>query len=214
MLKEYVEEQNVEGSSEDGDQSDEVPELTTFREDFDSMVNQFLNDYEILGRKMRPKLEGETGPAQLSVLRQAMAEDPRIRINIDDEDLLVVSDSEDKNEKWDCETILSALRGFLGLKVISYWSVATYTNFENHPRLIRAWNSKPAPKIQLDHRTGLPSILSAEKLDKTSTTRLKFVQESETPKEHDTPTGFRNFNTIPHGLTIMSSSSQNYHKSP
>ena len=116
MLKEYVEEQDVEGSSEDGDQSDAAPELTTFREDFDSMVDQFLNDYEILGRKMKPKLEGETGPAKLSVLRQAMAQDPRIRIDMDEEDLLVFSDSEDKNEKWDCETILSTLRGSLGLK--------------------------------------------------------------------------------------------------
>src|SRR6266508_13675 len=108
MLKEYDEEHDEEGFSEGGDQSDEAPELTTFRKDLDSMVNQFLDDYEILGGKMKLKLHGEIGPAKLSVLRQAIAKDQRIRID-NDEELLVFSDTEDKNENWDCETILSGL---------------------------------------------------------------------------------------------------------
>jgi protein LTV1 len=34
----------------------------------------------------------------------------------------------------------------------------TYSNLENHPRLIRARDSKPVPKIRLDARTGLPTV--------------------------------------------------------
>ena len=36
---------------------------------------------------------------------------------------------------------------------------ATYTNLENHPRLIRVLDSKPVPKIALDRKTGLPSLI-------------------------------------------------------
>lgn len=34
----------------------------------------------------------------------------------------------------------------------------TYTNLENHPRLIRARDSRSVPQILLDPKTGLPSI--------------------------------------------------------
>ena len=37
-------------------------------------------------------------------------------------------------------------------------STATYSNIDNHPRLIRARQSKVVPKIQLDPRTGLPTV--------------------------------------------------------
>lgn len=37
---------------------------------------------------------------------------------------------------------------------------ATYSNLENHPRLIRAREPKPVPKIRLDPKTGLPSVES------------------------------------------------------
>jgi hypothetical protein len=36
-------------------------------------------------------------------------------------------------------------------------SKATYSNLENHPRLIRMRESKPDSKIRLDHRTGFPA---------------------------------------------------------
>ena len=35
--------------------------------------------------------------------------------------------------------------------------LGTYTNLENHPRLIRARETRPEPKIRLDPRTGIPS---------------------------------------------------------
>ncbi len=38
-------------------------------------------------------------------------------------------------------------------------STATFSNLENHPRVIKARNSKPIPQIRLDPKTGLPSIV-------------------------------------------------------
>lgn len=35
---------------------------------------------------------------------------------------------------------------------------ATYSNLENHPRLIRARQAKSVPKIKLDRKTGLPIV--------------------------------------------------------
>lgn len=35
---------------------------------------------------------------------------------------------------------------------------ATYSNLENHPRMIQARDGKPVPKIKLDSRTGLPTV--------------------------------------------------------
>ena len=112
MLKVYNEDQDQDeiNSHHDND-SDEAPELITSREDFNSMVNEFLNDFEIVGRKMKPKLEGESGPEKLDVLRRAMGQDERVRISNDgneedDNDNPFSSDEEDKKDRWDCETIL------------------------------------------------------------------------------------------------------------
>ncbi|KAF6754289.1 cytoplasmic protein [Ephemerocybe angulata] len=146
MLREYENDEEGDEDEEHSDaDSDEAPELITSRDDFDSMVDEFLNDYEILGRKLRPKLEGETGAEKLGTFRAAVGLDERVRIqrdgeDDDDTDLLDLVEEEPK-DRWDCETILS-----------------TYSNLDNHPRLIRARTSKPVPKITLDPRTGLPSI--------------------------------------------------------
>ena len=112
ILKVYNEDQDEDeiNSHHDND-SDDAPELITSREDFNSMVNEFLNDFEIVGRKMKPKLEGESGPEKLDVLRRAMGQDERVRISNDgneedDNDDLFSSDEEDKKDRWDCETIL------------------------------------------------------------------------------------------------------------
>ncbi|CAA7264749.1 unnamed protein product [Cyclocybe aegerita] len=164
ILKQYNEDEEGE-TSEDG-HSDDAPELITSREDFDSMVNDFLNDFEIVGRKMKPKMEGETGVEKLDILRRAMGQDDRVRIANGDEgdieeDDPFVSDDEVKKDRWDCETILT-----------------TYTNLENHPRLIRAREPKPAPKIVLDRKTGLPS-LSDPLQPKPSTNQVSFAPTSE-----------------------------------
>ena len=40
--------------------------------------------------------------------------------------------------------------------------LATYSNLENHPRLIRARQVKAAPKIQLNPKSGLPMVQEEE----------------------------------------------------
>ena len=40
--------------------------------------------------------------------------------------------------------------------------VATYSNLENHPRVIRVRESRGATKIHLDAKTGLPFVLPSE----------------------------------------------------
>jgi len=114
ILKQYNEDDGNECmSSDDEGDSDEAPELITSREDFDSMVNTFLNEFEILGRKMKPKLEGESGIEKLDILRRAMGQDERVRVaNGNDEENeetdLLTTEEEDKKDRWDCETILSS----------------------------------------------------------------------------------------------------------
>ena len=111
MEKEYAE-------FEDDDLSDEIsdsaPHLITSREDFEAMMDDFLDNYELLGRKMMPVLSGDTGVDKLNTLRRALGQDERVRIGItgeasgrDEEKLLMPYEVEDKKDRWDCETILS-----------------------------------------------------------------------------------------------------------
>ncbi|KAF9029976.1 LTV-domain-containing protein [Hymenopellis radicata] len=152
MLKQYHEDDQDDHASvpDDSDSDDDdAPELITTRDDFESMMDQFLNDYEILGRKMKPKLQGDSGAEKLETLRRAMGQDQRVRESYSDEDTpeedLFPELEEDKKDRWDCETILS-----------------TYSNLENHPRLIRERNPKPVPQIILDPKTGLPSVVAVQ----------------------------------------------------
>jgi len=118
MLKEYNEDPDSESeensSTDSGNNSDTPPELITTREDFESMMDEFLTDYEILGRKMKLKLAGDSGAEKLDTLRQAMGQDERVTRLIgdaddggDDEDLLMPFEVQDRKDRWDCETILS-----------------------------------------------------------------------------------------------------------
>jgi protein LTV1 len=185
ILKVYNEDQDEDeiNSHHDND-SNEAPELITSREDFNSMVNEFLNDFEIVGRKMKPKLEGESGPEKLDVLRRALGQDERVRISNDnneedDNDDLLSSDEEDKKDRWDCETILCGY-----LFQCHYFShnshiSATYTNLENHPRLIRVHDPRPVPKIALDRKTGLPSLVVQDPQKIKNTVTINTSDESE-----------------------------------
>jgi len=120
MEKEYgsdegeeVEEENDDLSSE---LSDEAPELLTSREDFEAMMDDFMDNYELLGRKLKPVLPGDSGPEKLETLRRAMGQDERVRIRsaddddeeeLDDEQLFAEYGATEKEDRWDCETILS-----------------------------------------------------------------------------------------------------------
>ncbi|CDO73162.1 hypothetical protein BN946_scf185007.g217 [Trametes cinnabarina] len=138
------------------DDPDEAPDLITSREDFESMMDEFLEKYEVISGKMRPVLPG-TATEKLDTIRKALGEakirDEAEESDTDDDDILRPLDVDDKKDRWDCETILT-----------------TYSNLENHPRLIRARNNKPVPKIRLDPKTGMPSI-EEERPSKTKTKR-------------------------------------------
>ncbi|KAI5124132.1 hypothetical protein M0805_000943 [Coniferiporia weirii] len=160
--KEYASDEEDELS----DDSDEAPELITSREDFNAIMDDFLDNYEILGGKMRHVLPGGTTAGKLGTIRQSLKEigyDAHEQLVEDEEDNDGAFEdyTEEKGERWDCETILS-----------------TYSNLENHPRLIRARETRSVPKIHLDPKTGLPFVKPA-KDEGHLATELKFV-DSET----------------------------------
>ncbi|KAI0715091.1 Low temperature viability protein-domain-containing protein [Earliella scabrosa] len=140
-------------SSEDEDEEpslsdlDEAPDLIASRADFESMMDEFLEKYEVIEGKMRPTLPG-SATEKLDTVRKALGA-AKIRdaeeSDSEQSDILMPLDVDDKKDRWDCETILT-----------------TYSNLENHPRLIRARNDKPVPKIRLDPKTGLPSVIEGQ----------------------------------------------------
>ncbi|KAI0964293.1 hypothetical protein AcW1_001147 [Taiwanofungus camphoratus] len=125
------------------DDSEEVPELITSREDFDAIMNEFLDNYEILGGKLRHVLPGETGADKLDAIRKGLGAATLRDQDGDSEedDIMMPLDIDERKDRWDCETILT-----------------TYSNLENHPRQIRARQDKRVLKIRLDPKTGLPVI--------------------------------------------------------
>ncbi|CAK9784025.1 LTV-domain-containing protein [Cutaneotrichosporon oleaginosum] len=127
-----------------------APEIS--RDDFDAIMDDFLDNYEVVGRRMRESLGGTalSGPEKLRVLRAALEdgvegptrEENRRRIldierRIETGEYRDIKETMDRREvepehKWDVETILS-----------------TYTNTENHPGMIRVRNSEQAKERAL-----------------------------------------------------------------
>lgn len=125
-----------ESSDDDDDPSDTeydengdpiAPTLVT-REDFDSMLDDFLDKFEIVGNKLKPVLEGETAMDKLATFRgledhggeaerkererilemNRQAEAEGYDEESDDEKIPLpelVKSEQDRG--WDCETILS-----------------------------------------------------------------------------------------------------------
>lgn len=101
------------------------PEVT--REDFESIMDDFLENYEVVGKRLRPAVGGTSlsGPEKLQVLRSAVegvgeeAEENRRRIleieaagrsyvpTKEERDTLRIRDVVPEKEKWDVESILS-----------------------------------------------------------------------------------------------------------
>lgn len=108
MEKEYASDEDEEEEEID---SDEAPDLITSREDFNSIMDDFLENYEILGGKMRPTLAGDSVTDKLGTIRQSLREiGYEVNGQIDDEkdaEDLFKDYVEDKGDRWDCETILS-----------------------------------------------------------------------------------------------------------
>lgn len=116
MIKEYgeQEEEQEDDKIEDGltGESDEAPDLITSRDDFEAMMDDFLDNYELLGRKMKPVLPGDTGLEKLDTFRRTLGQDERVRIcyaerEDNEEQIMMPFEENDKRDRWDCETILS-----------------------------------------------------------------------------------------------------------
>lgn len=155
IQKEYESDEAEDEDANQASDSDEAPELLTSREDFDQIMDEFLEQFEILGGKMKPILPGETGTEKLDTLRrelgQAVLRDHDGDSEDDDDDDVLMPLERDEKERWDCETILT-----------------TYSNLENHPRLIRVRQQRPVPKITIDPKTGLPIVKSKSHPDQSA----------------------------------------------
>lgn len=115
MMIAGYDEESEDTPSEISDSDEEAPELITSRVDFENMMDDFLGEYEILGRKMKRKLAGDTGADKLDTIRRTMGIDERVQVvdgdekEEDDSDIPMPYDIDEKKDRWDCETILSTL---------------------------------------------------------------------------------------------------------
>ncbi|KAF9097068.1 hypothetical protein BGX29_008307 [Mortierella sp. GBA35] len=155
----------------DSDEDDEGTDLKgeELRKDFDSILDDFLDKFEIVGSKMVPRLEGATSENKLSTIRNALLVDEgeeersvattvggtrRPKKNLDDDMATELqtdfrSRAERMRDNWDVQTILS-----------------TYSNLDNHPGMIK---EQPRRRIHIDPKTGMPVV--TEKLSKKALQR-------------------------------------------
>ena len=103
------------------DEDSDAPPLITAREDFHSILDDFLDNFEIVGNKMKPVLAGDSATAKLETLRRAMTgvemnEEEESKESIKrlvtegdqtEEDIYMPYDIDEVKDRWDCETILS-----------------------------------------------------------------------------------------------------------
>lgn len=96
------------------------------RDDLEEIMDEFLNKTEIIGRQLKPVMEGDTWEEKLNTMRKG-APNPeeedeertkrvikqlvKLQLSKKEEAEVVEEDEEDAKERWDCETILSAYLG-------------------------------------------------------------------------------------------------------
>lgn len=130
------------------------------RADFDAILDEFLEKYEIVGKKMQPKMEGETSAAKLDSMRQGL-----IKPNVIEEEKkelerttrqkltrsalepMLERPVQRQRETWDVQSVIS-----------------TYSNLENHPSLIN--DKGPSKRIRIDPKTGMPVLVEVERKQK------------------------------------------------
>ncbi|KAJ2005748.1 Protein ltv1 [Coemansia thaxteri] len=127
------------------------------RADFENVMNDFLDNYELAGKKMHTVVEGGTGVGKLGTVRDAFLDDTKTKEE-NKQTLLTTGQrlAEEANGKskkqedeelnqyftrkertpWDCQTILT-----------------TYSTLDNHPATIY---EKKTPQIKVNRRTGFP----------------------------------------------------------
>ncbi|KAI9501282.1 Low temperature viability protein-domain-containing protein [Coemansia spiralis] len=143
--------------------SDGNPKPISSRPDFESVMNEFLADYELTGKRMQVVVEGGTGAGKLSTFRNAMfdasktteenkkkllqvglqqIEESNAKTKEMEEAEFDELFKEKKRTPWDCQTILT-----------------TYSNLDNHPATIYEERN---PQIRVSRRTGFPVVVNAD----------------------------------------------------
>ncbi|ORX49091.1 Low temperature viability protein [Hesseltinella vesiculosa] len=141
----------------DDDEEEEEEEGQTLEEraDFDAILDEFLEKYEVVGRKMAPRLEGDTSVAKLDTIRHALDTLAISEAYNDDEtkptrkhdpelNKLIMPVEPKHHQTWDCQSIIS-----------------TYSNLENHPQLIK--DNARQKKITIDPKTGMPVLVEKQR---------------------------------------------------
>lgn len=162
--------------ADDDEESDYVSgEEQEERADFDAILDEFLEKYEIVGRKMQPKLEGETSAAKLDSMRQGLIkpeipeeveELPRAKLTHAALQPKLERPEQRKRETWDCQTIVS-----------------TYSNLENHPTLIN--DKGPQKRIRIDPKTGMPILVEVDRKQKAKKKSPLAEEEQQNEDEED-----------------------------
>ncbi|KAI8060317.1 Low temperature viability protein-domain-containing protein [Gongronella butleri] len=145
---------------DDEEDEDEGGEALEERADFESILDEFLDKYEVLGKHMAARLDGETSAAQLDTVRRALdtlniaetynneeekPETATTRKPRDPNDINWTAPvAPKKRATWDCQSIIS-----------------TYSNLENHPHLIT--DKGPSKKITIDPKTGMPILVEKQR---------------------------------------------------
>ncbi|KAJ9060794.1 Protein ltv1 [Entomophthora muscae] len=124
------------------DEEDDCPQLV-LREDFAAVADDFLENFEVVGRRMVPRMEGETSTDKFDRMRRSLIASADTKKHIQnlvvDEDPLPEIEQvqeEAREARWDCESILS-----------------TYSNIYNRPALI----TETSTKIRINSR-GFPRL--------------------------------------------------------
>ncbi|KAG2176925.1 hypothetical protein INT43_007579 [Umbelopsis isabellina] len=172
---EKIEEEYEDDDDFDFDSEEEEENMVT-REDFNSILDDFLDKYEVVGKKMVPKLEGDTSEAKLETIRQALGAAKLDNDSIDGpmparptrtnrvENLDVWERPVKQRAAWDVQSVLS-----------------TYSNLENHPSLIKETGAKK--RIQIDPKTGMPVLVEMGKPQKRAIRRSRLAEQTQDDDE-------------------------------
>ncbi|KAJ2374451.1 Protein ltv1 [Coemansia sp. RSA 2607] len=140
------------------DEEGNVKPIST-RPDFESVMDEFLSEYELTGRRMQVVVEGGDGAGKLDTVRNAFLKQTKSKEEnrkellevgnriIDEDNRRTEKDEEEyfdqlfkekQRTPWDCQTILT-----------------TYSTLENHPSTIY---EERTPRIRVSRKTGLPLV--------------------------------------------------------
>ncbi|KAF9425764.1 hypothetical protein BGZ94_007240 [Podila epigama] len=165
----------------DSDEDEERTDLASeeLRKDFDSILDDFLDKFEIVGSKMVPRLEGATSENKLTTIRNAMLVD-------DDEKSVATTVGGTKSRKKKDEDIPEEIQTDFrsrAERMRDNWDVqtilSTYSNLENHPGMIK----ETRKMIHIDPKTGMPVV--TEQLSKKALQRRKKLEEAAAAAEAD-----------------------------